>query len=264
MNEAERQRRFHRTADAPRLRNRLDNPWIVPRERRLAAKLAAFCPPDGRVLEVGCGEGTNLAFLAALRPAARLYGLDFSEAKVAWAASCLPGPVYACADAQALPFPDGRFDCVFCRDLLHHVDFNREGVLAEMLRVLAPGGTAVILEARGATPLNWLFQRLFPVERGLARSTPESLLALGAGLARAQLEFVEASLATRALGFVLGWEAGGFRSLARNVVYAPTRALELVLEKIVPRRRWAMMLASYRKAGEPQPFGRATGASPDQ
>jgi SAM-dependent methyltransferase len=248
MNDAERQKRFHLRADAPRLRNRLENPWILSRERRLAERLAAFCPRRGKVLEVGCGEGTNLVYLREERPDARYIGLDFSAAKISFASKSLPGPAYLCGDAQLLPFPSECFDFVFCRDLLHHVDFNRDGVVAEMLRVLVPGGTVAILEAQGATLLNRLFQLLYPAERGLANSSPESLLRLGAGCSKASLDFVEASFVVRALGFVLAWEGDSRWRLPRNICYFAGNALESILERLVPRRNWPMMLACFTKA----------------
>ena len=69
-------------------------------------------------LEVGCGEGGNLVRLAR---GATCYAVDLHPARVAFAASQVPGLRCAAADAAALPFADGSFPTVFLRDLLHHV-----------------------------------------------------------------------------------------------------------------------------------------------
>ncbi|HEU6436423.1 MAG TPA: class I SAM-dependent methyltransferase [Nitratidesulfovibrio sp.] len=251
MDERERQKRFHIAADAPRLHNRLRNPWIVAREQRLAKRLAAFCRPGSRVLEVGCGEGSNLAYLADACPNARLFGLDFSDAKVTFSAARRPDFAHVCGDAQSLPFDDRTFDFVFCRDLLHHVDFNRSGVLAEMLRVLAPGGTALILEAQGNTILNRLFRLLYPAERGLAHSSADTLLSLAKGHGAVSLEPVEASFLTRALGFVLGWPEGVLH-LPLHCAYATSEAWERVLQRWLPRRHWTYLCLTITPNGLPQ------------
>ena len=57
-------------------------------------------------------------------------------------------------DLKALPFGDGEFDVVLCSHVLEHVDDDRVAI-AELHRVLAPGGTALVLvpvdEARAET-----------------------------------------------------------------------------------------------------------------
>ena len=74
----------------------------------------------------------------------------------------IAGPVlYAQADAEALPFPDNSFDCVFIAFGLRNVT-HKETALAAMLRVLKPGGRVIILEfsqpiAPGLKPLYDLY-----------------------------------------------------------------------------------------------------------
>ena len=48
------------------------------------------------------------------------------------------------ADITALPFPEAAFDVVLCSHVLEHVD-DDHGALAEIVRVLRPGGTALLL-----------------------------------------------------------------------------------------------------------------------
>ena len=64
-------------------------------------------------------------------------------------------PVVQC-DAQRLPFPDRRFDCVSIAFGLRNVT-NKDAALAEMRRVLKPGGRLVLAETYGNNRLlNWL------------------------------------------------------------------------------------------------------------
>jgi len=94
-----------------------------------------------RVLEVGCGTGA-LALALADR-GARVWGIDPSEEMLARARS-RGGLALGLkrGEAEKLPFRDGWFERVVCRLVVHLVD--RPRALREMLRVLAPGGRAVV------------------------------------------------------------------------------------------------------------------------
>jgi len=118
---------------------------VRPTDRTLAgfriAELLPALPSRGRVMEWGCGAGRMLGAVRAARPDLSLVGLDLSRAALTAAAErhpqiefrrCEPG-------AAALPAADGEFDAVFVLDALEHVD-DPERVLAELQRVLAPGG----------------------------------------------------------------------------------------------------------------------------
>ena len=56
---------------------------------------------------------------------------------------------FVCGDALSLAFDSDVFDVVFCRDLLHHVDFARKKALEEALRVCKSGGRMIVLESNG-------------------------------------------------------------------------------------------------------------------
>ncbi len=94
-----------------------------------------------RVLEVGCGTGAALAEVPG--PAAR-FGLDLEPAHLPEARIHAPGAFLVCADAHALPFPDGAFDIVFCHFLLLWVR-DPLAVLGEMKRVTRRGGFVLAL-----------------------------------------------------------------------------------------------------------------------
>ncbi|QGY39357.1 methyltransferase domain-containing protein [Pseudodesulfovibrio cashew] len=240
MTFSQEQKAFHADSDAARFHNRKANPFIRVREQRLAQALLQSVGQCERLVEIGCGEGSNLDYYREVFPPAFLAGVDFSAEKVAFAAANTEAE-YFCGDALALPLRDGSFDVAVCRDLLHHVDHNRLGVVREALRVVRPGGKVVFLESNGRTPLNLLFQYAYPVERGLRNSTPATLKALCSEHGQVELQFVECSLLVRAAGFVLGWPGLALRWLAYPL-YGVCAGVEKLLETVMPRRKWAYML----------------------
>lgn len=123
----------------------------------LAPVAGRFLPAGGRALEIGCGYGRNLVALATL-DARLVVGSDPVHAELVRA-----GARVAAARARAqvarvrqederLPFRDGSFDLVVLWQVLEHV-FGRErkrAVIAEAVRVLAPGGHVLV-----ETPNQW-------------------------------------------------------------------------------------------------------------
>jgi len=98
------------------------------------------------VLDVGCGQGIDLAQLAA---GTRAVGIDLTPrhvelAREHLAAFGLEAEVER-GDAEALSFADQSFDRVFSNGVLHHTP-DIEAALREILRVLRPGGeTRIVL-----------------------------------------------------------------------------------------------------------------------
>jgi len=107
-----------------------------------------FRPPrNARVLEVGCGRGVALPYLAKRLQPAELVGLDCDPDVLAIAQARAGGVARLVeADARAMPFADASFDLVFDFGTFFHTP-GHEQMLAEVARVLAPGGT-LICEAR--------------------------------------------------------------------------------------------------------------------
>src|SRR5262245_40057765 len=106
---------------------------------------------DGRpasVLDLCCGTG-DLCFLAVRMGARRVTGVDFTLPMLAVArrrkAREGPGVELAEGDALRLPFGDGSFDAITVAYGLRNIA-DPAASLAEMRRVLAPGGRAVILD----------------------------------------------------------------------------------------------------------------------
>jgi ubiquinone/menaquinone biosynthesis C-methylase UbiE len=113
----------------------------------LVAQAAAGRRP--RILDCGCGTGHNLWMLGRHGPA---YGIDLTWAGLQYAR--LQGQrSIARATVASLPFPDARFDIVTSFDVLYSLDDDTErAALAEMCRVLRPGGTLIV----NVAALEWL------------------------------------------------------------------------------------------------------------
>jgi 2-polyprenyl-3-methyl-5-hydroxy-6-metoxy-1,4-benzoquinol methylase len=95
------------------------------------------------VLDAGCGVGYGSAMLARVG-AAEVVGLDVSAKAVEAAANGAPANAsFVVGDVHALPFEAGRFDIVVCFEVIEHVA-GQDDVIAELARVLAPGGVLAI------------------------------------------------------------------------------------------------------------------------
>jgi ubiquinone/menaquinone biosynthesis C-methylase UbiE len=101
----------------------------------------------GRTLDLGCGTGRNLPLFPA---GVRAVGLDPAPDALARARRRAPGALLVQGSAEALPFRDGCFDTVVSGLVLCSVRDPARG-LAEVRRVLRPGGTLRALEHVRAT-----------------------------------------------------------------------------------------------------------------
>ena len=95
-----------------------------------------------RVLDCGCGTGSNLRLL--LQPYGHAWGIDVAQTGLAYARGSGLEHV-AQASVAAIPFPAAAFDIVTSFDVLYCLPEPEErAAVAEMWRVLRPGGAAVI------------------------------------------------------------------------------------------------------------------------
>jgi SAM-dependent methyltransferase len=97
-----------------------------------------------RVLDVGCGEGQISRLARSLPGVDRVVGVDPTWAQLRLAAARGGGVGLARAGAARLPLRDGAVDAVVACLVLEHVE-ELDAALGEVGRVLAPGGTFVLL-----------------------------------------------------------------------------------------------------------------------
>ncbi|MGE2715846.1 methyltransferase domain-containing protein [Mycolicibacterium litorale] len=104
-------------------------------------------PPGGVALDVGSGPGNVTAALGrAAGPGGLALGVDISEPMLVRAVRAEAGPQvgFLRADAQRLPFRDGVFDAVVSIAMLQLIP-DPPTALAEMVRVLRPGGRIAVM-----------------------------------------------------------------------------------------------------------------------
>jgi SAM-dependent methyltransferase len=100
--------------------------------------------PKGDVLDMGCGPGHHTRRLVERGFA--VVGADFSESALKQAQERIPRNVrWVQADITQLPFVTGEFTRILCYGVLMHVP-ELEDAVAELARVLAPGGVLIVSE----------------------------------------------------------------------------------------------------------------------
>jgi demethylmenaquinone methyltransferase / 2-methoxy-6-polyprenyl-1,4-benzoquinol methylase len=133
---------FDRIAPVYDAMNRVMTMGLDLRWRRLAAEAAV--QPGDRVLDAACGTG-DLALADRRAGAGRVTGLDFSEAMLERARRKAPELEWLTGDLLALPFADGTFDAATVGFGVRNVA-DLPLALAELRRVLRPGGRVAVLE----------------------------------------------------------------------------------------------------------------------
>ena len=121
------------------------NSWLTADEQIAFAEKSGLTR-DTHLLEVGCGSGGPALFLARTL-GLKVTGIDINEAGITKAnaaasdAGIADRAQFICLDGSGrFPFPDRSFDAIQSIDAVNHIP-DRKGLLAELHRVLRPGGT---------------------------------------------------------------------------------------------------------------------------
>jgi SAM-dependent methyltransferase len=117
--------------------------WYRALHAQVLDALDAVRPEHGRLLDAGCGTGGFLARLRRERPDQPAAGLEYHALAAARAQAKSGFPV-ATGTVNAMPFADASFSAVVSLDVLCHAAVDPRQALAEMLRVLRPGGVLVV------------------------------------------------------------------------------------------------------------------------
>lgn len=123
--------------------------------------------PGTRVLDVACGTGIVARTVADL--GAEVTGADLNEQMLAIARAAAPEIRWIAADAVDLPLDDGSFDVVLCQQGMQFMP-DPAAALAEMRRVLAPGGRLTVSVWRPCAAYEALARLLDPENAAIARS----------------------------------------------------------------------------------------------
>ena len=107
------------------------------------------------MLDVGCGVGSFHPFMRGM--VRRLSGIDVSAPSIAQARADNPDNDYRAFDGKNLPFDSGSFDLATAVCVLHHVaPAEWPGFIAELRRVVRPGGLVCVIEHNPLNPLTRL------------------------------------------------------------------------------------------------------------
>lgn len=150
--------------------------------RRVASEIR------GRTLEIGAGTGANVV---AYQPGVEVTAIDIRPESLSVARNkARPRRdleyTISCADAQDLPFPDAAFDTVY-GTLVFCSIAEPEQALAEIRRVLRPGGRLLLLEhVRGQTAISrkltdWLHPLWFALQGACHLNRETAATVAGAG-----------------------------------------------------------------------------------
>jgi len=137
------QRQFRRQAEAYSTMKVVTDPRILEQMVEISE-----VRPDSRVLDVACGPGfVAMAFAPRCQD---VLGIDATDTLVARARAeagrrGISNLRFALANVERMPLASARFDLATCRFAFHHFAHPR-AVLAEMTRVLKPGGRMVIVD----------------------------------------------------------------------------------------------------------------------
>jgi ubiquinone/menaquinone biosynthesis C-methylase UbiE len=123
---------------------------LVPMKRALTEHRAAGCKARS-LLDIACGTGRFLREIKTNYPRLHVTGLDLSPHYLAVARRELsPWSRVRLVEAaaEAMPFADAEFDVVTCIYLFHELPIQiRRAVVAEVRRVLKPGGTVIFVDS---------------------------------------------------------------------------------------------------------------------
>jgi SAM-dependent methyltransferase len=133
-----------------------------------------------RLLEIGCGMGTDLLQFA--RGGAKVTGVDLTPRSIEisrrhfdlYAAFA----DFAITDCETLPFADESFDVVYSNGVLHHTP-DTAGAIREVYRVLRPGGLARVMLYHRDSAYYWgeiIFRRGLLQAQLLRGNSPEAIM----------------------------------------------------------------------------------------
>lgn len=176
--------------------------YLRVKARVLARLVQRHHPAATRFVDFGCGSGEMAEALVGSDW--KVSGLDLSPGMIRYAnAKSLPNARFFVADAAKTDLPGDSFDVAFATALFHHLPpAARVPVLAEMRRVVRPGGLVIVFEHNPANPVTVRVVKTCPVDKDAILVHPKEFNRI---FAKARLVPVEQHYLLffpRALGFL--------------------------------------------------------------
>ncbi|MFC2149921.1 class I SAM-dependent methyltransferase [Calditrichota bacterium] len=208
---------------------------ILERRYRIVKELLPADPNISTLLDLGCGNGAQTAYLTEF--AETIYALDLMHIDTTEQPEKGRGIGFIQGSAQELPFNNNSIDLVTSFEVLEHVQDDLEAV-REVARILRPGGKFIfsvpnkgwILESHGAVVpgLNWLPWNRIPfvswlpksVHSKIARARIYTLTSAARLVERSGLEVISAGYITAPLDVL---PEGRLRNILRSTLFASDR-----------------------------------------
>jgi ubiquinone/menaquinone biosynthesis C-methylase UbiE len=129
---------------------RLESIYLTPDVAAQRAQVMQLLQPQRgeRALDIGCGPGLTTQALAEAVGEARVLGVDIAAPMLSIArgrCAAMPQVAFELCDVNALPCEDASFDIALASQVYEYVE-SVDAALAELARVLRPGGRAVLVD----------------------------------------------------------------------------------------------------------------------
>ena len=218
-------------------------------QREVCDRLAGYFDETGidfqpqAILEAGCGTGYGVWWLKRRWPCAELALIDFAPGMLMASRIHYPQALRVCADIEALPFTDQRFDLYWSSLAWQWNDPVQ--CLVEAGRVLRPGGMLAVatLGTDNFPELRHAFAEIDGYSHVLAIPTPERLLA------NCQTEMWDVNIWQRQ---AVRRHYPDLRTLLRRVKAVGAREVEQRRPAPFGRAAWQMVTARYEQLREPE------------
>jgi SAM-dependent methyltransferase len=231
-----------------RFRWQTENAFVSQAERELLSNLPIVL--GSKVLELGCGTGSNLYNLRVINQDFEFTGVDINSEEIELAKQKFPDAQFFIGDAINTHFPDESFDMVFCRDVIHHISISEQvKLIEEMTRLAKVNGKVVVIESNALNFVVWTFGKLVKAEQYLVKSTPRYIVSLieqveTLNTSNLNVKFVEPWNFFR---FILHYSFG-LPQLAKSKFFCKLlRQINRLFYNIVPSDTWAYMIFEMTK-----------------
>jgi SAM-dependent methyltransferase len=135
---------------------------VVANRRMTVATLQHIAPEVNRVLDAGCGDGTYASDIKRERSSLQIVGVDPASEAIRVARSRYPEIEFMVGDVlRPETFPEGKFDLIILRGVLHHVSDPAEAIR----QCAARANGLLIIEPNGNNPILKLIERMSSYHR---------------------------------------------------------------------------------------------------